>query len=418
MSPLHVRRILIPSAILIGWKACLSLSGADPVGQTGLGAEPAYADTPPSPVVKVVYRDEAARAKVKPVRNEEKMEPLPEQFLAFDVSRPFGVRRTGFDRTSWKQFCEASLAMGRRMVVVQARGSRSSNPYADLLLEEARKSGLRTAAYVFLNFNRSAPSGSDQVRLSVDAMGSEAKQLDFMVVDVEAGAAGNLTPAERVNRIGQAVEAVTAAGLRPVIYAKNTGGRRGEWTDLTGNATDFSYLPLWVPRYDSQPALEVDGFGREWRSFGGWTVRHGKQFADQNSTFAPFGLPADDNVFARTLLNGPKKPKPYGVNGLVSVIAGKAKRDKKTGEVVQAVKLVNRSGSAILGPLSIVLSDLSKHSPLANGHGKGETGHPYVRIRSKRLNPGCAVETVLRFARTTSAAPTYFADVRAGSGEV
>lgn len=373
------------------------------------------------PAVK--EQEAASRAAAKPTApklHAENIEPLPEQFLAFDVSRPFGNRRERFNAEQWAQFCRASLRTGRRMVVVQARGSSTSNPYADLLLKGARAEGLRTAAYVFVNFRHSAPSGEAQMKRAIEAVGAEAKHLDFMVVDVENGAAGDMTQAERVNCIGQAVEAATLAHLRPVIYAKNTGGRRGEWTDLTGNAKDFSYLPLWVPRYDLRADLEQDGYGgMGWASFGGWATRHGKQFADDKLTAAPLGLNADENIFTRDVVSGPSKPRPYGVTGLVKVVAGKPTRDKKTGEVVQPVKLVNRSKSTINGPLSLVLEKLTEHSPLVNGVGEeDETRDPYVKLSSTKLAPGASVRTELRFAATTSAPPSYAAEVRAGAGDL
>src|SRR5688572_8484425 len=204
---------------------------------------------------------------------------LTSPFFGLDVSRPFGKERETFDADAWSAFCDAAANQGQKLMVIQARGSKSNNPYADRLLETAREKGMLTAAYVFLNFNRLEEPGDLQVRQAVQAIGPEAAELSFMVVDVESGAAGSMTQAERVNRIGQAVEAVAESGLRPVIYAKNTGGSRGEWTDLTGNTDDFNYLPLWVPRYDFLADMNSDGSrGTPWEPFGGWDSRAGKQY--------------------------------------------------------------------------------------------------------------------------------------------
>jgi hypothetical protein len=383
--------------------------------QTAANAEPVAAAPAAKSIEKRPPSPHAAPAEPK-----EKMEPLPNHFLAFDVSRPFPRGRSGFDAAAWARFCKASKKTGRRMVVVQARGTHSSSPYADLLLKGARASGLRTAGYVFLNFGHSSPSGAQQAKLALKAMGDEASKLDFMVVDVENGAAGKMTAAERVNRIGQAVEVIAKAGLRPVIYAKNTGGRRGEWTDLTGNSTDFAYLPLWVPRYDQSAELDTDGNrARPWKPFGGWPERRGKQFADDRLTVAPEGIPADENVFHKSILEGPTEPRPYGVTGLVKVQLGASKRDPKTGDVVQAVRLVNRSKSAIIGPISLVLENLTEHSPLKNGTGEHDvTGDPYVRIPSSTLPPGGSVKTQLRFDPATSARPSFQPEVMAGSGNM
>src|SRR5207237_10292207 len=118
--------------------------------------------------------------------------------------------------------------------------------------------------------------------------------------------------------IGQAVQAIVKAGLRPVVYAKNTGGHQGEWADLTGNAPDFSYLPLWVPRYDYLPDLVSDQLnGVPWKAFGGCGSRQCKQYYGDALWGFPQPIDVDHSIFDRTLLEGPASARPYHVSGRV-----------------------------------------------------------------------------------------------------
>ncbi len=358
--------------------------------------------------------DKAAAAEAGP--------PLPGRFLAFDVSRPFGSTRNTFRAAAWAHFCQKAYNAGRRMVVIQARGSKTMNPYADLLLCGARQQGLWTAAYLFVDFTNPYGSGDLQVQQALQAIGDEAKQIAFMVVDVENGAAGNMTPAERVNRIGQAVHAIAKAGIRPVIYAKNSGGYRGEWTDLTGNAKDFAYLPLWVPRYDRLPRLDSDSrLGRPWESFGGWRMRVGKQYVEDKFP-QKTGLAVDENVFDRAVVSGPREVRPYGVTGLVKVVPVAAKRDPQTGEVEQSVKLVNKSKSTVDGPVSLVLHGLDQRVELSNR--SGETGEvdpahsPYVSVTDQPLPPGKSVDVKLNFKGPQGVPVNFQASVLSGSGDM
>jgi hypothetical protein len=338
---------------------------------------------------------------------------LPSQFLALDVSRPFGSRRETFDAVKWAQFCEASRISGQKMIVVQARGSHTANPYADLLLKGAREKGLATAAYVFLNFTRLNETGDVQVREALQAVGPEAEHLKFMVVDVENGAAGSMTQAERVNRIGQAVEAVADAGLRPVIYAKNTGGHRGEWTDLTGGSDDFSYLPLWVPRYDYIASLDRDVNG-SFDGFAGWTERAGKQYLGDTTGPGLTGVAVDENLFDRSIVNGPAESRPYEVTDLLRVQEAQARLDKKTGEWKKTITLVNRSKSPIYGPVSLVLDGASDKAELVNKTAETAEDDPYVNVLNKPLAPGKSATITLRFA---GAKPSDFEPVvLAGDG--
>ena len=81
-------------------------------------------------------------------------------------------------------------------------------------------------------------------------IGDQRSNLGFLAIDVEEAYAGNVTQGERLYRICQAVQAAYNAGVRAILYTKNTGLTKGVWTERTGNATDFSYLDLWVTRYD------------------------------------------------------------------------------------------------------------------------------------------------------------------------
>ena len=85
------------------------------------------------------------------------------------------------------------------------------------------------------------------MRQALTAVGTAKGSLAFMAIDVEMGHSGPMTPAQRVQRICEAVQAVREAGLWPVIYTQNSPANP-QWDSLTGASTDFQDLPLWVSR--------------------------------------------------------------------------------------------------------------------------------------------------------------------------
>lgn len=194
-------------------------------------------------------------------------------------------------------------------VIVDAWGGHSAFP-AEANLRNAYAAGFRRfAAYCLLNFDDSkATKSADRKKVptkqtgdwqvaqalaacGVGRPGPHPALLSFMVIDVEDRWAGNMSTADRVTRIWEAVNAVPT-GMGVVIYSRN-----GDWTSLTGSSTAFSSYPLWVPRYiPSDPQaddLDLDG-AKDWEPFGDWPERSGKQYRENVSLF---GATFDLNVF-------------------------------------------------------------------------------------------------------------------------
>ncbi len=85
----------------------------------------------------------------------------------------------------------------------------------------------------------------------------------------------------------------------------------------------------------------------------------------------------------------------------------------------QTVELTNTSGSAITGPISLVLEGLSGNASLLNASGKttctAPVGSPYVAIAGP-LAAGASTTVVLQFSDPTNAAISYTSSVLAGAG--
>jgi len=89
-----------------------------------------------------------------------------------------------------------------------------------------------------------------------------------------------------------------------------------------------------------------------------------------------------------------------------------------TGRYSQTVKLTNNSGSAITGPISLVVDGLSSNAGLFNAAGSTDSlalpVSPYVS--SGGLAPGQSVSVVLQFSNPTKAGITYNTRLLAGPG--
>src|SRR5215475_8924567 len=156
----------------------------------------------------------------------------------------------------WQQVQRA----GEEFAIAQAWGGRSRNEYAESQLAGARSVGMRTAAYVLLNYDNQVcptfdrpvrspqgkcggdpiaqpqPGGRWQVRQGVSALGSEFARASFVAIDVEwfLSEVPPLDPnalRQRRNTILEAIDEVLVLRKQPVIYTRN--GRR-HWLDITG----------------------------------------------------------------------------------------------------------------------------------------------------------------------------------------
>jgi hypothetical protein len=237
----------------------------------------------------------------------------------------------------WRQVQRA----GEEFAIAQAWGGRSRNEYAVSQLAGARSVGMRTAAYVLLNYdNQVCPTfdrpvrsaggrcagdpipqpqqgGRWQVRQGIAALGSELASTAFVAIDVEwflssSPPSGSIALRERRDTILDAIDEVIAWRKQPVIYTRN--GRR-HWLDITGCAptsadVDCERLHA-VVRHPKRPVplwdvergyAELDGF----QPHGPWTSRVGRQYSvDQNLFGLPPGRTVDLNIFDVTMFSPP-----------------------------------------------------------------------------------------------------------------
>jgi GH25 family lysozyme M1 (1,4-beta-N-acetylmuramidase) len=205
------------------------------------------------------------------------------------LARPPALRR-GVDVSKWGGAVPVASwqrlrQTGWHFAVVGSWGSYGLNPHARTQLAGARKAGLDTAVYALLHFDDPAKSGEWQVAQALASLGDEARHLHFLALDVEIK--GGPVRVDAVALIADAVRAVERRGLRPVIYTS-----RRDWIRMTGDSTAFSHLPLWMPRYDGVPQLNVDGRA-PWVPFGGWTTQTAKQ---HRGTTRLHGISVDLNV--------------------------------------------------------------------------------------------------------------------------
>ena len=243
--------------------------------------------------------------------------PKPATALGIDVNFYTGPIRAD----EWQRIRQA----GQSFVIAQAWGGRSRNEFAESQLAGARAAGLRTGAYVLLNYDdkvcptfakpvrdfggscggdpiaQAEPGGRWQVRQGLAALGREAASVAFLAIDVEWFRAENppSDPASLQRRrqtILDAIDEVVAWRKRPVVYTRN-GPRH--WFEITGCSSPSASPdcgPLYavvrhplrpVPLWDVEiGAAELDGF----QPHGAWTSRIGRQYGiDEN----PFGLPPD-----------------------------------------------------------------------------------------------------------------------------
>lgn len=232
-------------------------------------------------------------------------------------------------RDVWRRMKRANV----EVVVAQTWGGRSRNEFAASQLAGARRAGLKTAAYVLLNYDnrvcpthaspvrdaygrcmgepveQDEPGGRWQVQQGLAALEREFATVAFVAIDVEwflqaDPASDGQAQALRRQSIVDAVNEVRRRGKAPVIYTRNA---RRHWTDITGCHAEagvdecadgphdrdhpLATVPLWdVER--GEP--ELDGF----EPYGHWTSRAGRQY---QLDVHRFGLPkrrtVDLNVF-------------------------------------------------------------------------------------------------------------------------
>jgi len=243
----------------------------------------------------------------------------------------------------WSQMKEA----GHRFAVVQAWGGRSRNEFAVSQLSGARLTGgMRTAAYILLNFDdkvcrtyaqpvresggkcagnpvpQPKRGGRWQVRQGIAALGSELQHTAFIAIDVEwflsgAPPSDALTQSNRRQRILDAIDEVKRTGKKAVIYTRNS---KLHWRDITGCDPDSTHVECKglsrvinnpaqpVPLWDVQTGTpELDNF----MPYAAWTERLGRQYKLDTNVFGlPTGRTVDLNVFSSSLFAAQPVRKP------------------------------------------------------------------------------------------------------------
>jgi cell wall-associated NlpC family hydrolase len=205
--------------------------------------------------------------------------PPAGQLLGVDVSIYTGE----ISPSTWQQMKEAGL----EFAIVGAWGGRNQNIYAQQQLSGARQANMKVAAYLLLNFYNEDQSGSWQVEQAFAAIGDQRNYLCFVAIDVELPE--GWSKGVNVNqRIQEAIDRVTQAGLIPIIYTSMS-----EWGKVTANIANFASFPLWDVLWDEIPSLNVN-----WVSYGNWVTRIGKQYVGETTVF---GKKMDLNVFNDTM---------------------------------------------------------------------------------------------------------------------
>jgi hypothetical protein len=208
-----------------------------------------------------------------------------------------------YDRESRACFWKSAALQKKELFIAAAWGGKNEYPAAEPNLRDATAAGMATAAYCLLNFDEPTWDGGYQVARALAAVGTERSGLSFMAIDAETASTFNNNLTRRsapvvIQRIQEAVDAVRAAGLTPVIYT-----RKNFWTTYTGNTTSFSSsgVPLWDAAGDNVDDLCASG-GVAWTGYGGWTQRAGHQF---RLDVAMLGRNVDLNAFDPGLLTWP-----------------------------------------------------------------------------------------------------------------
>jgi hypothetical protein len=238
-------------------------------------------------------------------------------------------------RTVWRQL----LSANQKFVIAQTWGGRSRNEFAASQLAGARAIGMKTAAYVLLNYDdkvcptfdhpvrdsrgkctgdpisQEQPGGRWQVRQGLAALGSELNKVSFIAIDVEwfESEGPSLEPLEQTRRrnyILEAIDEVRKHNKKPVIYTRN--GRR-HWSDITGcDVIPASDGCMALHRVINNPATPIalwdvepgDPELENFRPHGDWTKRLGRQYKlDTNLPGLSSGKNIDLNIFDLSLFS-------------------------------------------------------------------------------------------------------------------
>jgi hypothetical protein len=110
------------------------------------------------------------------------------------------------------------------------------------------------------------------------------------------------------------------------------------------------------------------------------------------------------------------------VNTLTNLSAtrGGYSYNRRIARMVQPVTITNIGALPIIGPISLVLDNLSSNTSLTNGTGmtvnNTPTGSPYILVSNGTLAPGASVSVSLQFANPAAGSITYTTRIITGAG--
>jgi hypothetical protein len=278
-------------------------------------------------------------------------------------------------KTVWKHL----LSANQKFVIAQTWGGRSRNEFAASQLAGARAIGMKTAAYVLLNYDdkvcptfehpvrdslgrctgdlisQEQPGGRWQVRQGLAALGSELNKVSFIAIDIEwfAPEGPSSEASEQARRrtyILDAIDEVWKQNKKPVIYTRNA---RGHWSDITGcDVISTSDGCMALHKVINNPVTPIalwdvekgDPELQNFRPHGDWTKRLGRQYKLDTSLFglSP-GKTVDLNIFDLSLFaQETKKPVKPAVRKVRSL-------SRKNGSAANGQ--VRRGGQACPGKL-------------------------------------------------------------------
>lgn len=89
------------------------------------------------------------------------------------------------------------------------------------------------------------------------------------------------------------------------------------------------------------------------------------------------------------------------VTGQVSIKQGGFTRNRDTGLWTATLTVTNKSGSAVAGPVQVVLDNISSNATLVNKTGDWN-GRPYITVSSGALGAGATVNVTVQFTNRTN----------------
>jgi hypothetical protein len=327
------------------------------------------------------------------------------------------------------------------------------------------------AAYVYLGFCPdcyiATDTGGDQVQRALQSVcGGESspvpcpleQSLGFMAVDVECTTPQNpgnqctIWSGELPNNpqivlnnqtLYQAVQAVQAVNLKPVIYTDKTS-----WSVMTGagasglGSTSFGCIPLWQTRVDNVAELNpaLDSPSAFLLPFGGWTTRVAKQYQIDSPQLDVAGsvgntitipLTVDLDVIAPFVFTpgvscttNPQGCMAQDVSSSVTVVRGFEHINPFTRTYQQPITITNTTASTLPGPVSLVFDNLA-NATVANGTAfspSGSTsctypaGSSYVNIAPYGLAAGQSVTATMEYTLTGTQGPMFSNRILSGNG--